>query len=93
MVEHSKAELRRFIIEEMKTIWMAPYLEKIEEDPDAYDEAILQSFGVIISHYCEFTGHQIVTVFLAALEDANFHTFRGEVNALWNAGHPTFKIQ
>ncbi|MCJ7784156.1 MAG: hypothetical protein MUP41_09490 [Desulfobacterales bacterium] len=93
MVEHRKAELRRFITEEMKSIWVTPYLEKIEADPDAYDEAILQSFGVIISQYCEWTGHKIVTVFLAALEDSNFHTFRAEVANLWNAGNPTFKIE
>ncbi len=93
MVEHRKAELTRFITEEMKTIWLRPYLEKIEADPDAYDEAILQTLGVIISQYCEWTGHKIVTVFLAALEDANYHTFGREVKDLWNAGHPTFKIE
>jgi hypothetical protein len=93
MIEHRKAELTRFITEEMKSIWQTAYLERIKVDQGEYEEAILQSFGVIISQYCEWTGHQIVCVFLAALEDSNFHTFGGEVNALWNAGHPTFKIE
>jgi predicted RNA-binding protein with PIN domain len=93
MIEHRKAELTRFITEEMKGIWVTPYLEKIEADPDAYKEAIRQTLGVIISQYCEWTGHKIVCVFLAALEDSNYHTFGREVNALWNAANPAFKIE
>jgi hypothetical protein len=93
MVEHRKAELTRFITEEMKTIWVTPYLERLKVDQDEYEKAILQSLGVIISQYCEWTGHKIVCVFLAALEDANFHTFGKEVKHLWNAGNPTFKIE
>ena len=93
MVEHRTAELTRFITDAMKDIWVKGYLERVQVDQCEYEEAILQSFGVIISQYCEWTGHKIVTVFLAALEDANFHTFGGEVKALWNVRNPRFKIE
>ena len=93
MVEHRKAEFTRFITEAMKDIWVKGYLDRVQVDQCEYEEAIQQTLGVIISQYCEYTGHQIVTVFLAALEDSNYHTFGKKVKALWNAGHPAFKIQ
>ena len=39
--------------------------------------------GILVSKYCEWDGNAIMKVFLDALEDANFHTLRGQIEELW----------
>jgi hypothetical protein len=38
-----------------------------------------EGLGLIVSHYFEWNGDQIIKAFCEALEDANFHSFRDEV--------------
>ena len=39
-------------------------------------------FGNIVSHYFEWSGSPIIEAFLSALEDANYHTLRGQIEEL-----------
>jgi len=41
--------------------------------------ALLEGLGIRISQYLDFDGLRIMKVFLAALEDSNFHTEAGVV--------------
>jgi hypothetical protein len=43
----------------------------------------LEKLGIEISRKCQWVGEDIVTVFQAALEDANFHTFNRMVSETW----------
>lgn len=38
--------------------------------------------GCIISKYFEWSGKPIIEAFLSALEDANYHTLRGQIEEL-----------
>ena len=43
----------------------------------------LEKLGQEISRKCNWVGEDIFTVFQAALEDANYHTFNRLVGELW----------
>ncbi len=38
--------------------------------------------GCIIANYFEWSGEPIIKAFLSALEDANYHTLRGQIEEL-----------
>jgi hypothetical protein len=50
-----------------------------EYRPSIPQEEIL---GVIVAKYCEWKGERIIKVFLSALEDANYHTLRSQIEEL-----------
>jgi hypothetical protein len=56
-------------------MWQKIKLEQV--DPEA--------LGREISHTCKWDGQAITEAFIAALTDANFHTFAEKVTALWEA--------
>jgi hypothetical protein len=47
--------------------------------PDDPDWRVVEGLGIAIAHWAEWDGVQIMRVFRAALEDANFHTEAGKV--------------
>ena len=49
-------------------------------------EAAREALGTIISQWCEWSGHRIAEIFVAALEDANFHTEAAEIQTWIDAG-------
>jgi len=44
-----------------------------------------EKLGQEISFFCKWDGQAITEAFIAALTDANFHTFAEKVTALWEA--------
>ena len=42
-----------------------------------------EALGILISKWAEWDGQKIMDVFLNALEDANFHSFRSRLLELW----------
>lgn len=49
-------------------------------EPEKADD--LEALGILVSKYTEWTGEDIVKVFLAALEDSNFHELGEKIEEL-----------
>ena len=56
-------------------------MQKLELVPEVTPEKL----GQQISLFCRWDGQAITEAFIAALTDANFHTFAEKVTALWEA--------
>jgi hypothetical protein len=53
---------------------------KIYRSPEEVSDA--EALGVIVAQWAEWDGNKIIEAFLAALEDANFHTEREQIEEL-----------
>ena len=43
------------------------------------EHTLREALGIAISHYCDWSGDDIMEIFFSALEDANWHTEAGIV--------------
>ena len=46
---------------------------------DNRDEFMAQALGILVSHWTKWDGSKIMGVFMAALEDANFHELMQQI--------------
>jgi hypothetical protein len=44
-----------------------------------------EALGILVAHWAQWNGEEIVAAFLAALEDANFHSFGQALAKAWAA--------
>lgn len=71
-------------------------LIQTQKDISFYDptkETDEGGLGILIAHWAEWDGERIIQAFLAALEDANFHTFWGIVKEAWDREKTKFIVQ
>ena len=50
-------------------------------NPEEVSDA--EALGCVVAHWAKWDGAKIMEAFLSALEDANFHTLRKQIEELW----------
>lgn len=57
--------------------------QKRESFTNPATAADTDALGILIAHWAQWDGEQIMQVMFSALEDANFHTFEAKIRELW----------
>ena len=65
------------------SITLTAFVEDYQDEND--EDKLFESLGMAIAKYCTWTGEDIMKIFSAALEDANYHPCAAVVNN-WIAG-------
>jgi hypothetical protein len=76
------ADLSETIRKNVDAVIKAQKMQTFIDPSTATDE---EALGIVVSHRFEWSGEPIVNTFLAALEDANFHTLREKIIELARA--------
>ncbi|GAI57079.1 unnamed protein product, partial [marine sediment metagenome] len=72
-IDHMKTELAKMIEVGRMTFYTEEARAEISK---------AEILGNIVSTYFEWSGEPIIEAFLSALEDANYHTLRGQIEEL-----------
>ena len=73
IIDEDKVSLKDLIQRQKVKSFLPEYREKATD---------AEALGIVIANYFKWTGKPIIEAFLSALEDANFHTLRGQIEEL-----------